>query len=198
MQQSRILTSRVRRCLLATVTLACVGVAGGQQRAIDTAKSAMTVHVYKAGLLSVFGHDHEISAPLSGGAVDVEGRKVELRVDAAGLRVQDANVSGKDREDIQATMLGAGVLDAANYKEIRFRSTSAEPAGAGAWKVNGELTLHGETRPVSMQVHERGGHYAGAFRLNITDFRIKPVKAAGGAVRVKDEVQIEFDIQLAR
>jgi polyisoprenoid-binding protein YceI len=157
----------------------------------------MTVRVYKAGILSAFGHDHEISAPLSGGTVNVEGRKVELQVDTGALRVQDPKASGKDRAEIQATMLGPEVLDAANYKEIRFRSTSAEPAGAGAWRVKGELTLHGETRPVSMEVHERGGHYAGACRFHITDFGIKPVKVAGGTVRVKDEVQVEFDIQLA-
>lgn len=158
----------------------------------------MTVHVYKAGLLSAFGHDHEISAPLSGGTVDVEGRVVQLSVDARALRVQDAKASAADRAEIQATMLGAAVLDAANYKEIRFRSTGVEPAAARTWKVNGELTLHGQTRPVSMEVREQDGHYTGACRFRITDFRIQPVKAAGGTVRVKDEVQVEFDIQLAR
>ncbi len=158
----------------------------------------MTVHVYKAGLLSAFGHDHEISAPLSGGVVDLEGRKVELHVDAQTLRVQDPKASAGDRADIQANMLGADVLDAANYREIRFRSTGAQPAGERAWTVRGDLTLHGETRPVSLEVHERDGHFAGTCRFRITDFRIKPVRVAGGTIRVKDELQVEFDIQLAR
>ncbi len=199
MRKRRILTGGIRRWLRATMFLACAaGAAGGQPRPIDTAKSVMTVHVYKAGLLSAFGHDHEISAPLSGGTVDVEGRVVQLSVDARALRVQDAKASAGDRAEIQATMLGAAVLDASTYKEIRFRSTGVEPAAARTWKVNGELTLHGQTRPVSMEVREQDGHYTGACRFRITDFRIQPVKAAGGTVRVKDEVQVEFDIQLAR
>jgi polyisoprenoid-binding protein YceI len=158
----------------------------------------MTVHVYKAGLLSAFGHDHEISAPVAGGTVDVAGRRVELHVDAGALRVQDAKVSDKDRADIQATMLSSAVIDAGQFKEIRFRSTGVQSAGAGAWKVNGDLTLHGETHPVSMEVHEKDGQYVGTCRFDITSFGIKPVKAAGGAVRVKDAVDVEFDVALAR
>jgi polyisoprenoid-binding protein YceI len=183
---------------LATAMLAGALPAIAQPRQIDAAKSVLTVHVYKSGLLSAFGHDHAISAPVSGGAVDVQGRSVELRVDAAALRVQDPGVSDKDRAEIQATMLGADVLDAANHHEIHFRSTSVEAAGAGVWKVAGDLTLHGQSHPVSMEVHEKDGRYTGNCRFKITDFGIKPVKAAGGAVRVKDEVQLEFDIQLAR
>jgi len=199
MQKRRILTGRLPRWLRAALFLVCAAVAaGGQPRPVDTAKSVMKVHVYKAGLLSAFGHDHEISAPLSGGTVDVEGRQVELSVDARALRVQDPKASAGDRAEIQAAMLGAAVLDAATYQEIRFRSTGVESAAAHAWKVNGELTLHGQTRPLSLEVREQDGHYAGACRFRISDFRIQPVKAAGGTVRVKDEVQVEFDIQLAR
>jgi polyisoprenoid-binding protein YceI len=157
----------------------------------------MTVRVYKAGLLSAFGHDHEISAPIAEGSVDLEAKKVELRVNAAGLRVLDPKTSEKDRTEVQANMLGADVLDVQNYKEIRFHSTHVESAGAGAWKVTGELSLHGVTKPVSMEVREGQGRYAGKCRIKITDFSIKPIKAAGGTVRVKDEVDVEFEIQLA-
>jgi len=172
--------------------------ANAQPRAIDTAKSTITVRVYKAGVLSGFAHDHEISVPIEWGTVDVEGRQVELHAGAGALRVRDPKLSDKDRGEIRTNMLGSEVLDAENYKEIAFRSASVEPAGAGAWNVTGGLTLHGETRPVSLEVRETGGHYAGTCRFKITDFGIKPVKIAGGTVRVKDEVQIEFDIQLAR
>jgi polyisoprenoid-binding protein YceI len=168
-----------------------------QPRPIDAATSTMTVHVYKAGMLSALGHDHEIAAPVSRGTVDVAGRKVELQVNAPALRVQDPKGSDKDKADIQANMLGPEVLDAEHHKEIRFHSTSAEPAGQGAWKVSGDLTLHGATHPVSMEVREKDGHFVGTCKLSITDFGIKPVKAAGGTIRVKDEIQIGFDIQLA-
>jgi polyisoprenoid-binding protein YceI len=94
-------------------------------------------------------------------------------------------------------MLGPEVLDAAHQPDIAFRSTAAQQSGADLWTVNGSLTVHGQTRPVIAQVREMGGHYTGALTLKQTDFGIKPVKIAGGAVRVKDEIRIEFDIQLA-
>lgn len=169
-----------------------------QQRAIDTGKSVITVRVYKAGLLSALGHDHEIAAPISGGKVDPTGNQVELRAKAGAMKVHDPGVSDKDREQIQSTMLGPAVLDAERYPEIVFRSTSVEPMGAGSWKVQGNLTLHGQTGGVALEVREADGHYVGASRFKLTDFGIKPIKVAGGSIRVKDEIRIEFDIQLAR
>ncbi len=186
---------RLRMPLLAL--MACVA-AWGQPKPIDAAHSTMTVRVFKAGVLSAFGHDHEITAPVADGSVDAAAHKVELRVDASALRVADPKASDKDRGEIQTTMLGAEVLDAQSFKEIRFRSTHAEQSTPGVWTVAGDLTLHGQTRPVSAQVREKEGRYSGTCKLNITEFGIKPVKAAGGTVRVKDEVQIDFDIQVAR
>jgi polyisoprenoid-binding protein YceI len=195
---SKILSATLRssRPIRLTLLVLAACAAWAQPKAIDAVHSTMTVHVFKAGMLSAFGHDHEISAPIAEGSVDTAARKVELRVDAGGLRVVDAKASEKDRGEIQTTMLGAEVLDAQKYNEIRFRSTSAQ-SSPGAWTVAGDLTLHGQTKAVTVQVREEGGRYSGSCKLKITDFGIAPVKAAGGAVRVKDEVQIDFDIQLA-
>ena len=162
------------------------------------ANSVMTVHVFRAGVLSAFGHNHEIAAPVSGGTVDTAARKVDLRAQSGALKVRDPEASEKDRAEIQRTMLGPEVLDAARFTEIAFKSTSAESAGAGAWKVQGDLTLHGQTHSVAVDVHEEGSHFVGSSRFKLTEFGIKPVKVAGGTVRVKDEIRIEFNIQLAR
>lgn len=174
------------------------GTATAQARALDTAKSTMKVRVYKSGVLSALGHNHEIAAPIAGGTVDLTARQVELRVGAAALKVLDPGVSEKDRAETQRVMLGSEVLDAVGHPEIIFHSTGAEPAGAGVWKLRGNLTLHGQTRPVEVEVREDGEHYVGTSRFKQTGFGIQPVKVAGGAIRVKDEIRIEFDIQLAR
>lgn len=181
-------------CLASLLTLAGTGMA--QPVAIDTANSRMTIRVYKSGVFSAFGHDHEIAAPIASGTVDATAHRVELRVQAAALRVQDPNTSQKDRDQVQQTMEGSEVLDAAQYPEIVFRATSAQSAGPSSWSVRGDLTLHGQTRPVTVDAREQGGHYVGAAKLRQTDFGITPVKVAGGAVKVKDEIRVEFDIQL--
>jgi len=177
--------------------LVLIAAAVAAPRSIDTAKSTMTVHVAKAGALSAFGHDHEITAPLAGGEVDTDAHRVELHVRSASLKVVDPKASEKDRAEVQKNMAGAEVLDVEKYPEIRFRSVRAEQAGDG-WTVHGELTLHGQTRPVDVTVKEQSGRYVGSARLKQTEFGITPIKVAGGTVKVKDELKIDFDIALAR
>jgi hypothetical protein len=65
---------------------------------------------------------------------------------------------------------------------------------------SGQLTLRGalhkpETRPVTVEVSLKDGHYTGAATVKQADFGIKPPGKAG--VKAKDEVKIQFDVQLA-
>jgi polyisoprenoid-binding protein YceI len=64
-------------------------------------------------------------------------------------------------------------------KEIVFKSTGAESTGPGQWTLHGDLILHGQTRPVTVQVTLRDGHYTGETTVKLTDFGIKPPGKAG-------------------
>jgi len=163
-------------------------------KTIDANKSVMTVRVFKAGLFSAFGHEHEISAPIQQGSFTEGNPSVELTVDARKLKVMDKDVSDKDRAEIQQTMLGPKVLHSEKYPEIRFRSTQGDRLGEGRWIVHGDLTLHGQTRPVNVQVDGQNGRYRGGVQLKQTDFGITPVIVGGGAVKVKNELRVEFEI----
>ena len=174
-----------------------IGAANTQLRPIDTAHSSIIVRVFKAGVFSAFGHNHEITGSIEQGTVDTATQQVELRIHAANLRVSDPHASAKDRAEIQSTMLGPSVLNVKRYREIIFQSTRAESAGSGSWKLYGNLTLHGERRPVIVDVSETAGHYIGEAMFKQSDFGIKPVAVAGGSIRVKDELRVEFDVQLA-
>jgi polyisoprenoid-binding protein YceI len=180
-----------RTLIVATACLLAAAAAVAQPRAIDTDKSVVRVRVSKSGLLSGLGHEHEVSAPVASGTVDTASGQVVLRIDARSLRVVDRGISDKDREEIQSNMTGVKVLDAEHFPEIVFR-------GTGASVVKGSLTLHGQTRLVTVNVREEAGHFTGVARLRQSDFGITPIKVAGGTIRVKDEIQIEFDIQMAR
>jgi polyisoprenoid-binding protein YceI len=164
------------------------------ERTIDTERSAMTVRVYKSGLFSSFGHDHEIRAPIKDGAFDEEKSTVWFVVEARSLQVRDSDASEKDRAEIQATMLGPKVLDSEKFREIRFHSTEINHHSNDQWTVHGNLTLHGQTRPVQAEVERKNDGYRGSARLRQKDFGITPVSIAGGSVKVKDEVRIEFEI----
>jgi polyisoprenoid-binding protein YceI len=181
---------------LAAASLACVLGVSAQQHNIETQKSTLTIHVGKTGVFSGLGHEHEVRAPIHSGTADTGAHPaVEIHVDARALRVIGKDEPEKDRAEVQKTMLGPEVLDSERHQEIVFKSTGAEAAGQGRWTLRGNLTLRGQTRPVTVQVTLKDGRYTGEATVKQTDFGIKPPGRAG--VRAKDEVKIEFDVRLA-
>jgi polyisoprenoid-binding protein YceI len=185
-----------RAAFIAALSLIFVLDVTAQQHNIDTQKSTLTIHVGKTGAFSGLGHEHEVRAPIQNGRVDTGSHPaVEMHVDARALRVIDKDESEKDRAEVQEAMLGPEVLDSERYQEIVFKSTVAEPAGDEQWTVRGNLTLHGQTQPVMVQVTLKDGRYTGETTVKQTDFGIKPPGKAG--IRAKDEVRVQFDVRLA-
>jgi len=166
---------------------------------IDRAHSTITVYVYKTGILAGLAHNHEIEAPIEWGEVrGSESSTVELRVDSSKLRVLDPEISDRTRAAIQATLQGPEILDVAHFPEIHFRSTAVERSGTDHWIVHGNLDLHGQTHSISFEVALKDGLYQGTSVIKQTGFGITPVKIAGGAVKVKDEVKAVFSIALQK
>ena len=175
--------------------LALHALAPAQERAIDPARSTVTVHVAKTGMFSAFGHAHEVRGPIAQGSVAASSAdpKVEMVVRAEDLKVLDPDLKPADRAEVQATMLGPKVLDTARFPEIRFRSIRVQHEGEG-WRIEGELTLHGQTHPVTVTAREANGHYTASASFKQSAFGIVPVTAGGGTVKVKDELRLEFEI----
>jgi hypothetical protein len=180
-------------CLLCAALLPLAW-ASEASKQIDTEMSVMTVHVYKSGFFSAFGHNHEISAPIERGSFSDDKPAIDLVVNARKMKVMDRDVSDKDKAEIQQTMLGPKVLDTEKFPEISFRSIQVEKLGSSKFVVNGELTLHGQTRPVKVEVEGEGGHYRGSAQLKQTAFGITPITVGGGTVKVKNELRVEFEI----
>jgi polyisoprenoid-binding protein YceI len=177
----------------ALMLVATAGIRAGSRTPIDTEHSTVTVVVGKSGVFRAFGDDHHIGGAVKQGFVDEDAHMVDILVDARGLRVLDPDASQEHRDQIQARMLGSDVLDANRFPDIHFASGKAEATEAG-WTVHGQLQLHGQVRPVTATVQHQGNHYRGSIHLKQTDFGITPVAAAGGTVKVKDDVVVEFDI----
>ena len=186
--------------------LLALGLAPAHAADLDLAASKITVHVEKSGLFAAFAHNHTISAPLASGNLDVQNRTIELKFRAQDMKVLDPGSSDSERSTIESTMKSGEVLDPVHFPEITFVSTSVEaPANEATapahYQVHGNLTLHGVTRPIEMSVSFSGtsntgsaARYTGKVTLKQTDFGITPIKIAGGAVRVKDAIEIGFEI----
>lgn len=167
----------------------------GQPRSIDTVHSKLLVHAFKSGLFSGFADNHEVEAPVTEGTVDEGALHVKFVVDSWRMKVLDPQLEAEKRRKVQERMLGPEVLDSTHFPQITFESTKIERVEQGRLVVAGRLSLHGVTRPISVTVHNENGHYLGTCVLRQRDFGITPISIAGGTVKVKDELNIEFDIR---
>src|SRR5580704_15701917 len=151
-----------RTVFLVAASCVCGLAMRAQQHNIDTQKSTLTIHVGKTGVFSGLGHEHEVRASIHSGTADTGAHpSVEVHVDARELRVIGKDEPEKDRAEVQKTMLGPEVLDSERHQEIVFKSIAAESVGQGRWTLRGNLTLHGQTRPVTVHVMLKDGRYTG-------------------------------------
>ena len=174
---------------------------------VDPAASSVRIHVGKSGAFSFAGHKHEVVAPALSGevtadAADLAASRVAVTFEAAALKVLPEGEPPGDPPKVEEAMRGPKVLDAARFPDIRFKSlrVSGRAAGGGAYDLElvGELALHGVTRPLTLPVHvEIAGDTltaTGKAVLRHDQFGMQPVSAAGGAVKVKNEIALDYRI----
>ncbi len=182
-----------------------VGNQGPSDLTIDPAASQVRIDVGKTGAFSFAGHNHEVLAPAVSGRVrfdpaDWPRSAVSLKFDAAALKVTGKGDPPSDVPKVQQVMLSDQVLDVRRFPTVEFtsRSVSATPRSPSTVDlvIAGDLTLHGQTRPVTVRstatIDPDGLTVRGAFPIKQTDFGMKPVTAGGGTVRVKDEVEVQY------
>jgi len=201
--RDRLLIVRIRGaaglCLAALATAAALRgsavVARADAPAIDVARSQLTISVSKSGFFSAFADNHVIRAPIAQGALSAAAPlSVAITVRARDLQVLDPALAADKRREVQTRMLGPEVLDVDTYPQITFISTAVESVGADRWRVEGNLSLHGTTKRVSLDAALSQGAYRGSVHIRQRDFGITPISIAGGTVKVKDEVVVEFVI----
>ena len=105
----------------------------------------------------------------------------------------DPRIDAKDQATIQ-THMEEMTLETKKFPEITFRSSRIQKIADGQWKVDGDLSLHGVTKPVSLTVKQTGDSWTTHTVLKQTDFGIKPISIGGGMIKVKNEVEIDFQI----
>jgi polyisoprenoid-binding protein YceI len=192
---------------LLLLAVSAFGQSGPRTYTIVPSESSFWVFVGKAGLFSALAHDHEIGVKSFSGKVVVPaagagGGSLEMEVDAPSLAVLDKKPSEEDKKKIFNSMHNE-VLESAKYQKITFKSASVSDVkqtgnDAYSFVVNGDLTLHGVTKriavPVAATVTPQDLRATGKYTLKQTDFGIKPYSAAGGTIKVKNEVVINFNI----
>jgi polyisoprenoid-binding protein YceI len=172
---------------------------------VDASRSRFIVRAFSTGLFSAFAHNPTIAIrDFTGEAQlspDAPGEAyLHIRIKAISLEDTD-DISDKDRREIERQMR-EDVLETDRYPEIVFESTSvsADKITGGQYRarITGDLSLRGVTRTCVINAQVMAGEDIlrahGEFPLRQTEFGIKPVSAAGGTIKLKDELKFTFDI----
>src|SRR5574340_363483 len=169
------------------------------------------VYTFKEGFLSAVAHDllievTDFTVNLNVPDTDSHSACAEAEIKADSLKVicamkdgqrQHDTLKEKDKTDIEEAML-KDVLQPTKYPTIKFRSKSITQGKEGSYHVKGELTLHGITHPIEFDVNTTTGKdLKGKVTISQKDFGIKPYKALLGTLKVKNEVDIAFDLPLS-
>jgi polyisoprenoid-binding protein YceI len=164
----------------------------------------LLVKTGRTGMGRRAGHDLVIEVTRWQGEVTVASAKpedamvsVEADVDSLAVREGLGGVkplTDKDRADIQNTL--RDILDSKNHPKIRFNSTRVA-LSAESVTVEGNLTIRGQAEPVTIRGEIAEDRVRGSATVAQTRWGIKPYSAFLGALKLADEVGVEFDLALA-
>jgi polyisoprenoid-binding protein YceI len=133
---------------------------------------------------------------------DITKSSVEVTIDAASV---DTRVQQRD-EDLRSD----NFFDVAKYPTIVFKSKKVEQVATGKLKVTGDLTIHGTTKEVVLDVDgptapikDPWGNQRAAVnattKINRQDYGVKfNSKMDNGGLVVGDEVSITIDVEIVR
>ena len=151
------------------------------------------------GMMTVRGHFADVST-----TADIDPEHPENSTVEATIRADSIRTHNDTRDnDIRS----ANFLEADKYPEITFRSTRVEPAGPDRFTLTGDLTIKGNTRPVTLEVTRYGeftdpgmmGHrigYGARTTINRRDFGVTFAAVLDGKLVVSNEIQITIEGEL--
>jgi polyisoprenoid-binding protein YceI len=136
--------------LALTAALLAPGLAAAEKYVIDTegAHAFVQFRIKHLGYSWLYGRFNEFEGQFTYDDNDPNESKVEVVIKTASL---DSNHAERDKH-----LRGPDFLDVDKYPEARFKSTSYKETGINKAVLEGELTLHGVTKPVTIDVAKIG------------------------------------------
>jgi YceI-like domain len=166
----------------------------------------------RAGLAAKAGHDLTIEVTRWSARVEVPAEgdggqsaaTISAELDLGSLEIREGTggampLTDRDRREIKKQIggiLGGGTASFASTRVIPSGSSGSASSGGA---IEGTVTLNGKTQPARLQVTDSGsGRYRGSATLAQTAFGIKPYTGFFGALKLRDEVGVEVEVDLAK
>jgi polyisoprenoid-binding protein YceI len=171
--------------------------------AIDKSHASVVFRVSHMGFSNYTARFNDVSATVQLDPAHPERSSVTATIKAASLD------TGSPLPTFNAQIAGKEFLDAEQFPDINFRSTRVEMTGDTTAKVTGDLTLHGVTRPVVLDVRFNGGYagfamdpggaragFSATTAFKRSDFGVSMgVPAPGTTMGVGDEVRVAIEAE---
>jgi polyisoprenoid-binding protein YceI len=168
---------------------------------IGADSGTLTVKVYKDGMAAKMGHDLTLQASDWSGKITVDednpaDSSVQVTIDPSSLEITEAKGGAKPLSDKDRADIAKNITKTLGNSDISFESTAVSGTAPNV-SVSGNLTISGSSKPVSLNLTVGDdGAVSGKTSIIQTQFGIKPFSAMMGALKVKDSVDIEFDVKL--
>ena len=159
----------------------------------DDFHSQLGFTVKHLGIADISGTFNDIDVKVSSSKPDFSDAQFELTAKTASI---DTRVEQRNNH-----LKSADFFDAEKYPTLTFKSTGLKPAGKNKYKLNGNLTLHGITKPVTMDLTYTGTVENPMSKKATAGFQVSGtikrsdfgVGAGFPAPMISDEVQIKAD-----
>jgi polyisoprenoid-binding protein YceI len=182
--------------MIAAVAFVTSAVAQVETWKIDPNHTAAQFSVRHMAISTVRGAFTKVNGTVSYDPKDMSKTAIDATIDASSV---DTRVSMRD-DDLRSP----NFFDVAKYPTITFKSKQAEAVGSGKVKVTGDLTIHGVTKEVVLDVDgpsavvqdPKGNSHMGASattKVNRKDFGVN-----GGGGMVADEITITIDTEMVK
>jgi len=171
---------------------------------VDKAHTSLIFRVSHLGFSTYTGRFTRLDAALQFDPADIASSRVSVSIDPRSIEADNAP-SGFMQE-----LAGKAWLDAERFPEMSFRTNSVEVTGPGTFRVNGELTLHGVTRPLVLEARYNGGYaghtyepkarvgFSAQGRFKRSDFGVSyGVPAPGSTFGVGDDVTVTLESEFS-
>ena len=189
----------MRRSWLCAISMLAIAVAASAQVEtwkIDPNHTASQFAVRHFGISTVRGQFNKTTGTVSYDPKDPSKTAIDVTIDATSVNTR---IDMRDND-----LRSPNFFDVQKFPTITFKSKRVEPDGAGKLKVTGDLTIHGTTKEVVLEVEgpsepmkdQKGNLRMGASastKVNRKDFGVN-----GNPSAVGDDVTITLDIEMVK
>ena len=161
----------------------------------------------RAGLAAMAGHDLTIEVTRWSARVEVPADEdggltaatVTAELDLGSLEVREGTGGAKPLSDGDRVQIKKQMENILGGATATFASSRIIASGTSGGAIEGTLTINGKKQPVRLQVTTPGpGRYRGSATVAQSAFGIKPYTGFFGALKLRDEVGVEFEVDLSK